>query len=79
MKNENLFVFIERYKNTVSKIFLQKKKMSINKKKKMINKKKKKKMINKKKRIKQQIKNRRILFDNVLLCYKYIIYNKKIK
>jgi len=42
MKNENLFVFIERYKNTVSKIFLQKKKMSINKKKKMINKKKNK-------------------------------------
>ena len=33
--------------------------------------------ITKKKRIKQQIKNRRILFDNVLLCYKYIIYNKK--
>ena len=35
--------------------------------------------ITKKKRIKQQIKNRRILFNNVLLCYKYIIYNKKIK
>ena len=37
--------------------------------------------ITKKKRIKQQIKNRRILFDNVLLCYKYIIihvYNNKI-
>jgi len=62
------FLYSLRYKNTVSKYFQKKKNVET--------KKKDDKQI---KRIKQQIKNRRILFNNVLLCYKYIIYNKKIK